>query len=86
MSLLSDNVIPGNQGRVFGTNAKLKGDLEKIKKELLDLDGIDKVNINFDSFPKEFIIHTRKLVRVKDIEEIVKSIGFHAIPKENLEI
>ena len=86
MSLLSDNVIPGNQGRVFATNAKLNGDLEKIRNKLLAVDGIEEVKLNLDSFPKEFVVHTRKLVSVEDIEEIIRSMGFHAIPKEKFEI
>jgi hypothetical protein len=34
MSLLSENVIPGNQGKVFGANAKEPQTLEKIKSAL----------------------------------------------------
>lgn len=86
MSILSENVIPGNQGKVFGTNVKLNSDLERIKEKLLELEGIEDVTLNFNSFPKQFIVRTNKLVRVHDIEAKVISAGFHAIPKENLEI
>lgn len=86
MSLLSENVIPGNQGKVFGTNAKKLKDLERIKDKVLQLDGIEDVIINLETFPKQFIVHTHKLVSVEDIEEKVKSAGFHAIPKETLDI
>ena len=86
MSVLSENVIPGKQGRVFGTNVKRNSDLERIRETLLELDGIDEVKLNFDSFPKEFIVFTHKLVRIEDVEEVVISTGFHAIPKENLDI
>lgn len=86
MSILSENVIPGNKGKIFGTNVRLNSDLERIKETLLELEGIEDVILNFQSFPREFIVRTNKLVRVQDIEAKVVSAGFHAIPKENLEI
>lgn len=81
MSLLNENVIPGNHGKVFSTNAKTNHDLEKIKTRVLELEGIKDVLINFEVFPREFTIHTSKLITIKEIEEKVKSTGFHAIPK-----
>jgi len=81
MSLLSDNVIPGNHGKVFGTNAKDPQALAKIKSALELLDGIKDVLINEEAFPRELTVHTNKIVSVKDIEDIVKGTGYHAIPK-----
>ena len=81
MSLVSENVIPGNHGKVFETNAKENHDLEKIKDKLTSLDGIKDVIINAEVFPKEFTVHTTELVTIKDVESVVKSLGFHAIPK-----
>jgi hypothetical protein len=86
MSLLSENVIPGNHGKIFGTNAKDGQDLEKIKTKVLSIDGIKDVIINTELYPKEFTIHTNKLVSVKDIENAVISAGFHAIPKDIFEL
>ncbi|WP_055437141.1 hypothetical protein [Lacinutrix algicola] len=86
MSLLSENVIPGNHGKIFGTNAKENKDLEKIKNIVLSIEGIKDVIINSDVFPKEFTIHTTELVKVKEIEDVVISIGFHAIPKGLFEL
>jgi hypothetical protein len=86
MSFLSDNVIPGNHGKVFGTNATTNYDLQRIRVKILSLDGIKEVLINADVFPKEFVIHTSKVVTVKDIEDIVITTGFHAIPKDLFEI
>ena len=86
MSFLSDNVIPGNHGKVFGTNATTNYDLQRIKVKLLSLDGIKDVLINADVFPKEFAIYTSKVVTVKDIEDLVITTGFHAIPKDLFEI
>lgn len=86
MSFLSDNVIPGNHGKVFGTNAINNYDLQRIKVKLLSLDGIKEVLINADVFPKEFVIYTSKVVTVKDIEDIVLTTGYHAIEKDLFEI
>jgi len=86
MSLLSDNVIPGNHGTTFGTNAKEHKDLVNIKDVILMLDGIQDVLIEEDKFPREFTIHTNKLVSVKDIEDAVQKTGFHAIPKSLFEL
>lgn len=81
MTLLSENVIPGNHGKVFGTNAKTDNDLEKIKTVLLKLNGVKDVVVENEKFPVEFIVHTSEMVRIEDIEQKVISVGFHAIPK-----
>ena len=81
MSLTSENVIPGNHGKVFETNAKDSIDLASIKNKLSSLDGIKNVITNAEVFPKEFTVHTTKLIKIKDIESIVRSLGFHSIPK-----
>jgi hypothetical protein len=86
MNLLKENIIPGNHGKVFGTNAKYSADLERIKAKIVALKGVEKVDINFEIFPKEFTIYTSKLIPIKEIEEIVMNIGFHAIPKSNFEL
>lgn len=81
MSLLSKNVIPGNHGRVFGTNAMKDEDLSEIKKKLLELNGIKDVVLNTVIFPREFTVYTNKILSIDAIEKMVKSVGFHAIPK-----
>ena len=86
MSLQSENVIPGKHGKTFGTNAKDKQGLEKIKAKLTSIDGIKNVILNTEIYPKEFIIHTTKLVRISDIEKAVNSAGFHAIPRDTFKL
>jgi hypothetical protein len=81
MSLLTENIIPGNHGKLFGTNAMEEKDLLYIKKRLLETDGIKKVAINNAVFPREFTVFTTKIVPVTDIENLVKLIGFNAIPQ-----
>ncbi len=86
MSLLTENIIPGNHGKIFGTNAIEDLDLLAIKSSLLELDGIKKVVFNTEIFPREFTVHTSKIVSIGDIENKVKSVGFHAIPKNLFEL
>lgn len=81
MSLLSENIIPGNHGKIFGTNAMEQNDLTAIKNSLLELEGIVDIILNIEIFPREFTVHTNQIVSLSDIENKVKSVGFHAIPK-----
>ncbi|MCM4173335.1 hypothetical protein DHD32_17810 [Arenibacter sp. TNZ] len=80
MSFISENVIPGNHGKVFGTNAKEASDLKWIEENLVKLDGIKDI-IFKDGYPVEFTVHTTKMVEIKEIEKLVRALGFHAIPK-----
>jgi hypothetical protein len=81
MSLFTDNVIPGNHGKLFGTNAIEEKDLMDIKNSLLEMDGIKNVVLNTSIFPREFTVYSTRIMRVSEIENKVKSIGFHAIPQ-----
>jgi copper chaperone CopZ len=81
MSLLSENVIPGNYGKLFGTNATEEEDLLYIKTRLTELDGVTKVDVNSAVFPREFTVYTSKVVSVDEIENLVKLTGFNAIPQ-----
>lgn len=86
MSLLSENVIPGNYGKIFSTDAKTTSDLLKIQKIILQIEGIRDVILDETVFPREFTVHTSKLVSVESIEKKVKILGFHAIPKALLDL
>lgn len=81
MNLITDNIIPGKEGKVFGTNAIQENDLFEIKKALLTIDGIKEVQLNLSIFPKEFKVLTTKMISITVVENKVKSVGFHAIPK-----
>jgi hypothetical protein len=83
---MSENVIPGNHGKVFGTNAKRIEDLKRIKSKILAVEGVKEVLIDEEKFPVELIVHTIDLVKVKDIEDTVAATGFHAIPKGLFEL
>ncbi len=81
MSLLTENVIPGNHGRIFGTNATTDKDIERIKAAIEKVDGVKDVVLVKEVFPRELIVHTTKLVSVAAIENEVKKTGLHCIPK-----
>ena len=86
MSLIDDNVIPGNDGRIFGTNAVNEKDLLAIKTSIEELDGIKSVDLNHGIFPREFTVYTINLVPITDIQKKVRQTGFHAIPKEEIDV
>jgi hypothetical protein len=82
MSLLSENIIPGNHGKIFGTDAMEENDLIEIKTSLLT-EGINEVILNTEIFP-EFTIYGPDCF-IRGYSK-VKSVGFHAIPKETFEL
>lgn len=82
MSLISDNIIPGEHGKIFGTNAKEIDDLKKIQHEILKVDGVTEVILNPQAFPREITVHTSKLVEVQSVENAALETGFHVIPKK----
>ena len=81
MSFLSDNVIPGDHGKIFGTNTSKIEDMQEIKAAVIKLEGIRDITINKDTYPMEFTVLTSKMVEVDLIEKTVSQLGFHAIPK-----
>ncbi len=86
MSLLSENVIPGNHGKIFETNATEQLHLEKIKKVISEVVGVKNVTINIEIFPREITVYTSSLVSVEHIESVVVDSGFHVIPKSMFEL
>lgn len=80
-SLLTENIIPGKNGKIFGTNADKPKDLLKIKEAILNIPGVRDVDMNEEVFPKEFTVYTTSMVKIEEVEKEVKHIGFHAIPK-----
>lgn len=80
MSFLSENVIPGNYGKKFTTDAKHPNDLTKIQEALMQLDGIKDVLFESENKPIVFIIHTNKVISVKEIEDCIRDLNLHAVP------
>ena len=86
MSLIDDNVIPGDEGRIFGTNAVNEKDLLAIKTAIEELNGIKDIVLNQVIFPREFTVYTINLIAITDIQKKVRQAGFHAIPKEEIDV
>ncbi|PID71295.1 MAG: hypothetical protein CR985_00570 [Flavobacteriales bacterium] len=82
MTFISENVIPGNHGRVFTIDVKREIDLDRVKNKLMKLHAISSVIINNEVYPVEMTIQTDRVIAVKTIQEVMNSMGFHAIPKE----
>ena len=86
MDLLSENIIPGNHGKIFGTNAADDDEMEKVKLWLEKIDGVKNITIIKGVYPREFIVYTSKLLSIDTIEDAVKKLDLHAIPKGLFEI
>ncbi len=86
MSYLTKNIIPGEYGKVFSTDAKKEKDLLKIKKAILNLYGIKDVLVDMTIFPVEITIHTNSVVSKESVENEVKRFGFHIVPKGVFEV
>lgn len=80
MSFLSENVIPGNYGKKFTTDAKNLQEFRQIQEALMSLEGIKDVIFETDGIPTVFIVHTNKVVSVDAIENKVKLLNLHAVP------
>lgn len=88
MSFFNDNVLPGDTGRVFRTNAEESEDLHEIAEKVYHLEGVHDVGINRDVFPVEFTIHSDdfSVVSIDDIEQAAIDCGFHLIPRSNFNV
>jgi hypothetical protein len=81
MSVLTENIIPGDGGKVFATDAKTTQHLKAIRTKLMELKGIEDVHIDFKIFPREFTVHTSRLIPITEIQQIPMKMGFHMIIK-----
>ena len=84
MNLFNDNVLPGRRGKVFVTNAKDEKDIDLIMKEVKKLSGVQSVLLNTEKSPVEItvLVDVFTILKLVKVEEAVKSVGFHLIPKE----
>ena len=81
MTVITENVIPGNHGRIFTTNASNDSEMEDIKVVIEKIEGVKDVVLIKEVYPKEFIVHTTKLINNDIIEGAVSDLGVKAIPK-----
>lgn len=81
MSLTSENIIPGNHGKVFTTDINSEVVFKKVEEELLKIKGVEDVLFNDDRFPHEVTVHTNSLIKVNELQTVVKNLGYHIIPR-----
>lgn len=82
MSLFSENVIPGNHGKIFTTDAVNEADLQRIVNRIQKIEGIKDVLVDTTDLPVKITVHTTSLVQIDLIQKEVKLTGFHIIPKK----
>ncbi|MGJ8592915.1 MAG: heavy-metal-associated domain-containing protein [Aquaticitalea sp.] len=80
MSFISENVIPGNYGKKFTTDAKNPEEFKQIEDALMTLEGVKDVVFENGSTPTVFVVHTNKVVNVHEIENKIKLLDLHAVP------
>ncbi|GAB1445769.1 MAG: hypothetical protein KF860_08950 [Cyclobacteriaceae bacterium] len=81
MSIVSENIIPGGYGRIFGTDATTKTELNRIAEALRRVNGVKDVIVDYEIFPHEFTIHSNTVVKIEEIQNAAIQQGFHVIPK-----
>ena len=81
MTIVSENIIPGEHGKTFGTNANSSSEIQSVKNAILEVDHVKEVHIKDNVFPVEVTVFTTEMVSIKDVQEAVISVGFHVIPK-----
>lgn len=81
MSLYSENVIPGDHGKIFETDATKTEDLEKITQAILSIPGIRDVLVNPETYPREITVLTDSLVKISDVQTAANQEGFHVIAR-----
>jgi hypothetical protein len=81
MSIISENVIPGNHGKIFGTNATTPFEIDQIIKVVSKIKGVKDVIMDEEAYPKEFTVHSSSLVHIIDIQDALREYKLHALPK-----
>lgn len=81
MSFTSENIIPGDQGKTFGTNAIKASEIESVKAAISKVDGVKEVIVNQTVYPVEIVVSTSRIVAIKNIQKAAISVGFHVIQK-----
>lgn len=80
MSLIGENVIPGDHGKMFYVDINDERDFQEVKQKILKIEGVKDVLYNTEAYPSKMTIHSLNLVKVKDIQDAVREKGFHAVP------
>ncbi len=81
MSILSENVIPSQYGKIFETDASGELETEVVIKAILAVPGVKDAFISSSGYPKQITVHTFEAVDIAIIQEKVNAAGFHVLPK-----
>lgn len=81
MNIISENVIPGDHGKIFETNAESQSDLEQIKKAVIRIEGVKDILLNNEIYPREITVLTSAFVDVEAVAQAAHEEGFHVLPK-----
>lgn len=80
MTFISDNIIPGNYGKIFTTDVNDASEKSKLEAAILKVEGVVKI-IFSDTFPLEFTVHTDRVVQVSEIQRKANEWNYHVIAK-----
>lgn len=81
MSFISENILPGKRGQTFCIGINSHQEFERVLERLKEINGIETVLFNVEAYPHEITILTKAPVAVKEVQNAVRRIGFHAVTK-----
>lgn len=81
MGYLSENIIPGKSGKTFLVGINNIEDYQAAVRVLSKIQGIGKIDYTDKVYPHELTIFTARPVPVKEIQQRMKYVGLHALPK-----
>ena len=81
MSFFSENILPGKTGQTFCIGIKSQEEFERVFERLKKVNGVETVLFNDEAYPREITILTNMPVAVKEVQDVVKGMGFHAVTK-----
>ncbi|MCK0123926.1 heavy-metal-associated domain-containing protein [Gelidibacter sp. F2691] len=80
MTFITENIIPGNYGKKFTSDADDPAEKSSLEAAIMEIDGVTKVIFEDDS-PFDFTVHTDQVVHVTELQDKAKALGFHIIAK-----
>lgn len=81
MTFITENIIPGNYGKKFATDADDPAEKERLKEVLMEIDGVTDVIFDDGKHPLVFTIHTNKVVNISKVQDKANELDFHVIAK-----
>lgn len=82
MGFLEEHIIPGAHGKTFTVDFQNQYEFEKIEPDLAAIPGIRSVSFDQNVQPHEIIVYASDVVDQRQVQEVVQSYGYHALPKK----